>query len=273
MTDPSREPVVDMLDEVWASFAEACEGLSADDWDRATDCPGWTVRDQLSHVIGIERELLGERPPAGRGDDRPYVKNDFAARNERWVDARRSRPGPEVLEELREVTARRLEVLASMPAAAYDEIGWSPVGQVPYREFMEIRVLDSWVHEQDVRRAVGRPGGLGGAGEAVTIDRMAAAMGYVVGRKVAPPEGTAVVWRITGRFGREVAVLMEGGRGTVRASAPAAPAVVLTLGPDAFRRLSCGRTTANEALAAGDVELGGDVTLGRRVLDAMAVTT
>ena len=272
MGGPAREPVVDKLDEVWTSLAHGCEDLSPEEWDLPTDCPGWTVRDQLSHVIGIERELLGEAPPPDDGADRPHVKNDFAARNETWVEARRGRSGPEVLQEFRQVTARRLDVLASMPRAKFDEIGWSPVGQVPYRVFMEVRVFDSWVHEQDVRRAVGRPGGLGGAGEAVTLDRMIGAMGYVVGRKVAPPDGTVVVWRICGRVEREVGVVMEGGRGTTLSSSPADPSVVLTLDPDTFWRLSCGRTTAEEVLARGDVTVTGDTTLGRRVLVAMVVT-
>jgi uncharacterized protein (TIGR03083 family) len=269
---PPREPVIGMLDEVWTSLAGACEGLTAADWELPTDCPGWTVRDQLSHVIGIERALMGEEPPPVGGAEAPHVKNEFGARNEAWVVARRDRPGHEVLDELREVTGRRLEILRSMPGAAFDEVGWSPVGQVPYRVFMEVRVFDSWVHEQDVRRAVERPGGFGGAGEAVTLDRMASAMAYVVGRKVAPPEGTTVVWRIAGRSDREVAVVMEGGRGRSPASPPGEPSVLLDLDTDTFWRLACGRTTAMEVAEQGAVTASGDTELGRRILEAMAVT-
>ena len=122
--------------------------------------------------------------------------------NETWVEARRRRPGPEVLREFRAVTARRSAALRAMTEEAFGAIGWSPVGQVPYRVFMEVRVFDSWVHEQDVRRALGRPGGRGGAGEAITLDRTVGAMGSWSGEKVAPPEGTAVVWRVGGGAGR-----------------------------------------------------------------------
>lgn len=270
--DSPREPVIDMLDEVWTSLVGACEGLSAGEWELPTDCPGWTVRDQLSHVIGIERALMGEDPPPVDATDASHVENDFGARNEAWVATRRDRPGDDVLDELREVTGRRLEILDRLPAAAFDEVGWSPVGQVPYRVFMEIRVFDSWVHEQDVRRAVGRPGGLGGAGEAVTLDRMISAMPYVVGRKVAPPEGTTVVWRIGGRTERQVAVVVEGGRGREPASTPSEPTVLFALDTDTFWRLACGRTTAAEAVEGGAVTVSGDTMLGRRILEAMAVT-
>ena len=33
------EPVVEELDEVWASVLEACQELPDDEWDRPTDCP------------------------------------------------------------------------------------------------------------------------------------------------------------------------------------------------------------------------------------------
>ena len=72
-------------------------------------------------------------------------------------------------------------------------MGWSPVGEVPYREFMETRVLDTWAHEQDIRRALGRPGGRNGVGETVTLDRCEQTMPFVVGKRVAPPDGTSVL--------------------------------------------------------------------------------
>lgn len=272
VVDPAREPVLSALAEVWGSTVAACEGIPGDAWDRPTDCPGWTVRDQISHLVGIERALLGEAPPAAAGARPPHVRNDFAAANELWVAARRDVPGPEVLDELRAVTGRRLAALAEMSDERFEEVGWSPVGQVPYRTFMEVRVFDCWVHEQDVRRALGRPGGLGGAGEAVTLDRMAAAMGYVVGRKVAPPDGTAVVWHLDGSGAREVAVVVDGGRGRVPAAVPAEPTVALSLSTTTFWRLACGRTSAEEVLGGGEVTTTGDLPLGRRVLEAMAVT-
>ena len=63
----NREPSVDHLVEVWTSVATACDRLGAGQWDLATDCPGWTVRDQLSHLIGVERMLLGDAPTAADG--------------------------------------------------------------------------------------------------------------------------------------------------------------------------------------------------------------
>ncbi|MHB1582931.1 MAG: maleylpyruvate isomerase family mycothiol-dependent enzyme [Acidimicrobiales bacterium] len=269
MSQRNHEPVVDALDEVWRSTADACRDLSDDDWDRATDCPGWTVRDNLSHLIGIERMLLGEPAPAFDGPMPGHVRNPIGESNEAWVAERRRRPGADVLAEFEEVTARRLGELAAMEPERFDVVGWSPVGQVPYREFMDIRVLDSWAHEQDVRRAVGRPGGRGGAGESVTLRRSAAAMGYVVAKKVGAPDGTSVAWEVRGPVPTTVAVVVEGGRGRVVDRAPEAPTVRLELDAETFCRLGLGRVRADQ-LEPGSVGVVGDEGLGRRVLDQMA---
>ena len=95
-------------------------------------------------------------------------------------------------------------------------IGPTPIGMVPYVDFMGVRIFDSWVHEQDVRRAVGRPGDRGGIGERITLDRMEASMPYVLGRRVAPATGSTLRLAITGVLGRVIQLEMstdEGGRG------------------------------------------------------------
>jgi len=272
MTPMSGEPVLDALAEVWGSMADACDGIPVDWWDRPTDCPGWTVRDQVSHVIGIERTLLGDAAPVASGPVPAHVKNAIGEMNEAWVAARRSWPGPEVLAELRAVTARRLDQLAGFGPEQFDRVGWSPIGEVPYRDFMAVRAFDSWVHEQDVRRALDRPGGRGGAGEAITLDRVDGFLGYVVGKKVGAPDGTTVVWDVTGPLPRRTAVAVAGGRARP-ADPPDHPTVALAADAGTYWRLGCGRLDGEAAVADGAVQISGDADLGRRVVDAMNVLT
>ena len=190
-------------------------------------------------------------------------------RNEVWVEERRARPGAAVLDEFLEVTGRRLAELTGFSEERFEQVGPSPIGQVPYREFMWTRAFDSWVHEQDMRRAIGRPGDRDGAAEELTIDRVVGAMGYVVGRQVKPPEGTTVVWEITGPLARTLSIGIEGGRGVVLDVAPPQPTVRLTLDAETFWRLGMGRIDPSVALAAGSVELAGDEALGRGIAVAM----
>jgi uncharacterized protein (TIGR03083 family) len=262
------DPVVEVLAEVWASFADACRDLAAEDWELETDCPGWTVRDQLSHIIGYERVLGGEAMLAAVEERPDHVRNDVGAVNEAMVELRRTRPGPEVLAEFEAVTAERLESLRRRPVAEFDVVGWSPVGEAPYRELLGTRVFDSWVHEQDVRRAVGRAGGRGGGGEAETLGRVERAMPYVVGKKVAPAEGSVVAFVVTGPLPRAFAVAIRDGRGRAEPVGDA-PAVHFTMMADDFWRLGCGRTTPGEVRRTGAVTIEGDQELAGRVLDAM----
>ena len=53
----------------------------------STDCPGWTVRDQVSHLIGIERILLGDPSPPAPDPLPGHVSGEVAAMNEASIDA------------------------------------------------------------------------------------------------------------------------------------------------------------------------------------------
>jgi uncharacterized protein (TIGR03083 family) len=258
------------LSETWGSLAEACRELSDSEWARPTECPGWDVKDQLSHLIGIERSLMGDPAPEWDGPFGDHVRNDFAAMNERWVAVRRARPGPEVRAEFVEVTGKRLAALATRTEEEWAEVGWSPVGQVPYAEFMEVRAFDSWVHEQDARRSVDRPGGSGGRASAISIDRVVGAMPYVVGKKAGCGEGTAVRFAVAGPGddARAFTVTVEGGRAK-RVGEDVVPTVTISLSSLDFLRLGCGRTTGAEAEAAGGIGFDGDAAVGRSVLGAM----
>ena len=258
------------LRETWDSLAEATHELSPAEWARPTECPGWDVKDQLSHLTGIERTLMGEAAPAWDGPLGDHVKNDFAAMHEPWIAVRRARPGPEVHAEFVEVTRARLSDLESRTEEQWATVGFSPVGEVPYAVFMEVRVFDCWVHEQDARRALDRPGGDGNLASAVSLERMQSAMPYVVGKKAACAEGTAVCFDVRGRGddARVFTIAVAGGRARP-AEAGVMPTVTLAMPTDTFVRLSCGRAMAAQVEAAGEVGVLGDVGVGRSVLENM----
>jgi uncharacterized protein (TIGR03083 family) len=271
MTDirHNNEAVVDELDQVWASVAEAVAGLRDAEWELATDCPGWTVRDQVSHLIGIERLLLGDPAPPALTEVPAHVRNPMGATNEAWIDARRLVPGSEVLAEFLDTTNRRLVELRAKTTAEFDVVGWSPAGDAPYREFMETRVMDSWAHEQDIRRALGRAGGRNRSGERISLERCAKAMPYVVGKKAGAPDGAAVLFVVTGLMGMRLPVVVEGRRASVAPEIPAAPTATVTMDQELFWRVGFGRVDPAALLDDGSVVVAGDAALGRSVVEAM----
>ncbi len=258
------------LRETWEGLAEVCDELTDTEWALPTACPGWDVKDQLSHLIGIERAIMGEPAPAWDGPFGDHVQNDFARTNEPWVAVRRPWPGATVLAEFVEVTQTRLAQLDGLTDDEWAAVGWSPLGERPRAEFMEVRVYDSWVHEQDVRRALDRPGGSGNQASALSIDRVQGAMGFVVGKKAGCPEGTAVRFDVAGpnRDARAFTVAVQDGRAR-EIDADVAPTVTLSMSSLDFVRLGCGRVGAADLEAARTIGVEGDAATGRAVLGAM----
>ncbi|GMU78586.1 MAG: hypothetical protein AMXMBFR46_13810 [Acidimicrobiia bacterium] len=270
---PEDRALVEQLDEVWTRIAHLGGTLSEDDWKRATEVPGWTVQDNLTHLSDIESMTMGIPPPdhavpAGL----THVKNDLGARNEVFVDARRSWAGADALAEFVEVTGARLTQLRGFTTADFDAESWTPMGPGTVRDLLPFRAFDSWVHEQDMRRAVGRPGGLEGPAAEAAMDRIVATAGFVIGKKVAPPDGTVVVIECTPPLARTVAIVVDAGRARPHdgaAGGTVEPTVRLALDGETYARLACGRLDPEAALAAGSVAIDGDTALGRRVLDAL----
>jgi uncharacterized protein (TIGR03083 family) len=262
--------LVDQLDEVWNSIATLGASLTEDEWKRPTEVPGWSVQDNLTHISGMEAGLLG-REIEGHviSDDLPHVKNDVGRRNEEVVDARRHLPGAECLAEFRDVTGERIAQLRSYQADDFGAESWTPIGPGTVRDLLPFRVFDSWVHEQDMRRAVGKPGDLDTAPAASSLDRIGSTMPFIVGKKAGAPEGATVVVDLAGPLARKFAIGVDGGRAKPLAEVPAGPTTRLSMGTETFARLGCGRIDPTAALADGAVRIEGDEPLGRRVVESM----
>ena len=134
-----------------------------------------------------------------------------------------------------------------------------------------IRIFDAWVHEQDIRRAVRQAGHLEGSVAEHSMQRVAGAMPYVVGRKVQPRDGTTVVFRVTGPAGRTLAIAMQGARANPLDDLPSTPTVSLTMDVETFACLGCGRWGPGMALQSGKVRIDGDRDLGWNIVAQMNI--
>ena len=59
----AKETIVPLLAEEWAAVAEMCSSLQEPEFMMQSCLPGWTVKDQLSHITGIDTstEAAAER--------------------------------------------------------------------------------------------------------------------------------------------------------------------------------------------------------------------
>src|SRR5204862_3547785 len=133
---------------------------------------------------------------------------------------RRGWPGSKVLDEFREVTGTRLAQLRGFTDADFDAESWTPAGPGTVRDLLPFRIFDSWAHEQDIRRAVDQPCDLESPVADLAFERVLSALPYVVGKKVGPPDGTTVVFDVSGSRPTTIAIGVEGGRDKPMASPP-----------------------------------------------------
>lgn len=264
------DETVETLAAVWASIADLCAGFDDRDWERETACPGWDVKDQLAHLVGPETAFLGRPQPAPLDVPPPWVRNEIGKANEAAVAYRKAWSGADVLAEFVEVTGERVEQLRAMSEEDLAEDSWTPLGPGTVRDLLAVRAFDAWVHEQDIREAVHRPGGLDGPPAAAALGRCLMAMPYVVGKKAAAPEGATVVFEITGAQRATLPIGVSGGRARRLEEAPAEPTARLTIDFLPFTRLGCGRADPDTALAVGSVAVAGDRALGEAVARNLA---
>jgi uncharacterized protein (TIGR03083 family) len=253
--------------------------LGDEDLGRPTDLPGWSVQDVLAHLAAIEGDLAGLPGASSEPASPPRVEgpagipDPFTAYTETGVRTRRGCPVGELLDELRAAADVRTAQLRETPPTDPTDapprtpggIGWD------WRTLLRNRAVDIWMHEQDIRRAVGRPGGQNSAGAAVTLASFAAAIPYVVGKRVAPPAGTTVGLEVEGPVPISGAVRVGAdGRATLLpgSAVPADADAVLRMSGETFAILCGGRRPLEDV----DVEVRGDADLACRVAGAMAVT-
>ena len=269
----TNQQLVDMMEHVWRSIGELCDGLTEAEWKTPTDCPGWSVQDQVSHLAGSETGILGDPDPDHTPGEEAlaHTRSEQGQRNEIVVDFRRPWAGAQVLSDFRAKTSRRVDFLRSRSDDDFAAEMQTPVGPAPMSEFISIRIMDAWVHEQDIRRAVNRPGHYDSPAAAHALNRVIRAMPFVAARRAQAPDGSTVVMNISGAAGRLISIGVEGGRGRELDSAPDSPTVRISLDDETFGCLGCGRWNPDEVLQSGKLSIEGDTALGESIVRQMNI--
>ncbi|MEU8677498.1 maleylpyruvate isomerase family mycothiol-dependent enzyme [Streptomyces sp. NPDC048560] len=269
---PSLQTYADAWTQSIESIAELVKPLVEGEWNRRTPCPGWSLRDIVSHIIGMECEMLGDpRPIHTLPRDLYHVQNDFTRYMEMQVDVRRHHTAPEMTSELEYTVIRRARQLRN-ESRAPETMVRAPLGTEQTLELaLHMRAFDVWVHEQDLRTTLGQPGNLDSPGAFVARDTLLAALPKVVAKNAGAPANSAVVLDVHGpmEFLRTVRVDAEG-RGSIDGSPSLGPAVTLSMDWETYYRLACGRVRATAV--ADRIKVEGDQDLGAAILHHFAVT-
>jgi uncharacterized protein (TIGR03083 family) len=274
--------LVDAFERSAQAVIDLGQSCSPVDFELQTECPGWTVKDQISHIVGIESWLDGAAPPTVDLPDLPHLKNEVAHFVELFVQERRDLEGADVVGELEDVLVSRMSALrdSALTEASVLRGVFGPTNAV---EALTMRVIDIWVHQQDIRAAIGRPGNLDCPSAAAFVNAIFTALPRIVARDAAVPVGHAVLLDITGPvMGRAGVRVVEGEDGRPKGEPlftgdrhegsgdkPEKPGgtTSITLSTDALTRRAAGRRSVDEIIFT----VHGDEDVARRVLEHLVI--
>ena len=266
-----RDRTVGLLTTEFDAITSLVSGLTDDQWDVDTCLPGWTVHDVVAHVMGTELLLSGHPPPGADVSHLTHMKNPIATANEVWVESMRPLAPAEMVARWEVVSTDRLSALGEMSQTEFDAPSWTPVGSdETYGRFMRIRHYDCFMHEHDIRCALGLPGRPDPGHLASCLDEVATGLGYIVGRRASLPDGSRSEIRLTGDPARTYRVQVDG-RASVVDTFDGPATVGIEMPAATFLRLTGGRVDSPSG-PVGEVRLSGDTVLGRRLVDNLAFT-
>jgi len=207
--DPINAGTISVVTAAMRSERDALVGLlgslSADDWDRPTECAAWSVKGIASHLLGDDLSLLSRQRDGAMpglvlvaesmpGADFRGLLNGF---NEQWVEAARFFSVPLLIEQLRlsgEWTADYYtEVDPELPGEPVPMFNPAMDGPSPFWHAIGREYLERCAHHGQIRRALDLPSAVDADLLAVAARVVASAAGQAVS---GPTDGDDDVWRL-----------------------------------------------------------------------------
>ena len=267
-----ENPLVQLV-EIWhracTDFVALARAVPREQWDLPTDLEGWTVKDNVAHTAHLEAVLAGSPEETIEVPQAPHLTGLMSYYTEQGVLARRDRDMGSLADEIEQAVAARYAALQADPPVDGSAAPPTTPGGVPwdYLTLLSNRPLDVWMHDQDVRRAIGRPGGYDSPVARHVLATFGRALPMVVGKRLAPASGTTVRVALTdSALCWTVGVGEDGRAGPAEDGAPATTSVALSA--EDFVVLAGGRRPPE----ATHPVIEGDQELGLRLLHSLRVT-
>jgi uncharacterized protein (TIGR03083 family) len=272
------EPVqlLERLPPLQAELIGLLRSLAPADWQRPTACALWSVRDIVAHLLDDDlRRLSFHRDAQPVPDESP--PEDFASlvarinrMNAEWVAVAR-RLSPRVLTDLLEVTGPQVvELFRSIDpfAPAHWAVAWAGDTRSPHWFDVGRDYTERWLHQQQLRDAVGAPPLTGRPWLGPVLELFMRAVPFAF-RDVERAPGTSVRIAIGGEAGGSWTLRREGGGWMLFTGAGGAADATVTLSADTAWRLFSKGLPPEIARARARVE--GDQALGTVFFGSLAV--
>jgi uncharacterized protein (TIGR03083 family) len=268
--------LLDLFPGLHAELMSLLRGLRPEDWRRPTACALWSVKDIVAHLLdSCLRRLSFGRDRQDATPDRPVTSHTELVQylnhlNAEWIAASR-RLSPSVLMDFMDLAVPQLHAFfhsLDPHAPALFGVAWA--GEEVSDNWFDMgrEYTERWLHQQQIREAVGAAGLTGRKWLNPALDIFMRALPFTY-REVRAEPGTAVELEISGEAGGVWTLVREESRWVLSTGAGDGPAARVRLDQDAAWKLFSKGLSPEQARRS--IRLEGDPILGRPVLGSLAV--
>ena len=238
---------------------ELLSGLDDVQWRAPTDAPGWRVKDVALHLLDddlgwLSRGRDGDHSGLLPMDDHETFVRALAAKNQRWVDGAQGLSRQVVVGLLAWSGEQVDGYFDGVDLTGHAHVSWAG-GDVPVWLDIERDLTERWVHQQQIRRAVGVDDGYAARYLPLVLGTFVWA--FPAQYRPGAPQGTTVALDLGIGPGWTLSRASDGW--ILDEGLPAEPAAGLRAAPEASWRLLTGALSA--AAAARSVEVHGETRL------------
>lgn len=275
-TEGLRSPEPVLVADLFAPEREALLELLAavrhDEWQKPTICPGWSVKDIASHILGADigklsrsRDEFHQGTFGGQGDLVQYLNHI----NEQWIRATR-RLSPRVLCDLLAFTAgKTVAYFRSVDLSALGEpVSWAGPQAAPVWLDVAREYTERWVHQQQIRDALGEPGLTSPRFLAPVLQTFVRALPHTF-REVEAALGATVCLTILGQAGGNWTIVRQPDGWVLHQGATDFPNAHVSIDEDRAWRLFTKGISADHARVS--TQIVGEPHLAAKVLQTVSI--
>ena len=269
--------VTDLFPQERKQLLELFSKLEAQEWEQPTICSGWTVKDIGLHLLGDD---IGYLSGARDHFSNPFFQNKDLQRwkslvnnineaNELWVKAT-ARISPKLLADLLDLTGKQFyEYVQSLDQMATGGVvNWAGPDPAPVWLDIAREYTERWVHQQQIRDAVKKPGLKEKRFFHPVLDTFVRALPQTY-KDIPVVNGTALKFVITGEAGDTWYLIGEANRWSLSQGIELQPVTVVTMDQEICWRLFTKGMNKDQARVQTLIE--GDQKLGEKLLETVSI--
>ena len=268
--------LVDLFPGLHTELLSVLRGMRPGDWSRPTACARWSVKDIVAHLLDTAlRRLSYGRDHMDPAPDRPIATYaELVAYlnrlNAEWVAAAR-RLSPGVLVDMLDRTADQLyDYFRRLDPQAHAQFGVAWAGEETSPNWFDIgrEYTERWLHQQQIREAVGAPPLSARKWLHPALDIFIRALPFTY-TEVSSPAGQSVRIDIQGEAGGVWTLVRAADGWRLFTGSDGSPSATVSLSQDAAWKLFSKGLTPDQARRS--INIDGDLRLGQPMLGALAI--